>query len=65
MVNNAAQSTYNRLRDLVTKMEPDMNKFSEKINAAAGRRVRKSAQESKRLCQELRKQIQELINEGK
>jgi len=65
MANNAAQSTYNRLRDLVTKMEPDMNKFSEKINAAAGRRVRKVAQESRKLCVELRKQIQSIINEGK
>ncbi len=54
-------SIYNRLRDLTMRLEPDMNKFTDKQNAAAGRRVRKGLQEAKKLAQELRKEIQSAI----
>jgi len=60
-----ASKTYEKLRDIAMRMEPDMNKFSAKVNAAAGRRVRKGAQEVRKLCQELRKQIQDTINQNK
>lgn len=56
---------YNELRDLAMRLEPDMNKFSDKQNAAAGRRVRKGLQEIKKMAQELRKEIQLVTNDNK
>lgn len=47
-----------QLRDLVNSLETDFSKFYEKENHAAGARLRKGMQEIKRLCQEIRIEVQ-------
>lgn len=48
---------FNRLRQLVADMEPDVIKCHERKNRSAGVRVRKGLQEVKALAQEIRTQI--------
>jgi len=50
---------FNKLKELVASMEDDANKFYEKGNSSAGSRLRKSAQDGKKLFQELRLDVQE------
>lgn len=54
-----------QVRSLISDLEPDMEKFYEKGNKAAGTRARKTLQELKKLAQEIRLEIQEYKNEGK
>jgi len=49
---------YEKIKQLVTAIEEDVLKFSEKGNAAAGTRVRKGLQDIKRACQEMRDAVQ-------
>ncbi len=51
--------TYNKLKELVASMEEDAQKFFDKGNSSAGSRLRKSAQEGKKLFQELRINVQD------
>ena len=51
---------YEKIKQLITAIEEDVIKFSEKGNAAAGTRVRKGLQDVKRACQEMRDAIQDL-----
>lgn len=55
---------FEELKDLVMGLEDDFNKFYEKGNKAAGTRVRKGMQDLKVLSQEIRKEVQEMKNEG-
>ena len=52
------------LHSLIEELEPDMNKFYEKDNKAAGTRARKKLQEIKKLAQDIRLEIQEMKNSG-
>lgn len=53
------------LNSLIEELEPDMDKFYEKGNKAAGTRARKQLQEIKKLSQEIRLEIQDMKNTGK
>ncbi len=53
---------FDQLRDLVTSLEADFQKFYEKGNQAAGTRIRKGMQELKNLAQEIRLEVQEIKN---
>lgn len=54
-----------QVRSLISELEPDMDKFYEKGNKAAGTRARKKLQEIKKVSQEIRLEIQEMKNSGK
>lgn len=58
-------SRYNEMNDLLEQLKPDVNKFYEKGNKAAGTRARKTLQEIKKKSQEIRLEIQEWKNKGK
>ncbi|MEX0771486.1 MAG: histone H1 [Balneolaceae bacterium] len=57
-------SRIEQVKSLVDELEPDMVKFYEKGNKAAGTRARKSLQEIKKVAQEIRLEIQEMKNTG-
>ncbi len=48
---------YNNLKDLVTGMEADFEKFYDKGNKAAGTRIRKGMQDLKNMAQDIRKDV--------
>lgn len=58
-------SRYDELKNLLDQLEPDMNKFYEKGNKAAGTRARKTLQNMKKRAQEIRLEIQEWKNTGR
>ncbi len=53
-----------QMKSLIADLEPDMNKFYEKGNKAAGTRARKQLQEIKKVSQEIRLEIQDKKNSG-
>lgn len=53
---------FNELKELVTALEADADKFYGKSNSAAGTRVRKGMQDLKNLAQAIRLEIQETKN---
>lgn len=57
-------SRIEQVKSLVEELEPDMVKFYEKGNKAAGTRARKTLQEIKKLSQEIRLEIQAKKNAG-
>lgn len=58
-------SRFDEMSELLDQLEPDINKFYEKGNKAAGTRARKTLQEMKKKAQEIRMEIQEWKNTGK
>jgi hypothetical protein len=58
-------SRIEEVRELIAELEPDMEKFYEKGNKAAGTRARKTLQEVKKKSQEIRLEIQDMKNSGK
>ena len=52
--------SYNKLIEHLQSLEPDVEKFYEKGQAAAGTRVRKGLSELKKLAQDMRNEVQEL-----
>ncbi|MCL7988969.1 histone H1 [Sphingobacterium sp. lm-10] len=56
---------FNQLKDLLTSIEGDADKFFNNGNAAAGTRVRKGLQEIKTLAQEIRNEITAAKNDSK
>ncbi|HMR19086.1 MAG TPA: histone H1 [Sphingobacterium sp.] len=56
---------YTKLKDLVTSIEVDAEKFFNNGNSAAGTRVRKGLQEIKTLAQEIRNEVTAKKNVGK
>lgn len=52
------------VRNLMTELEEDLDKFYEKGNKAAGTRARKQLQDLKKLSQEIRLEIQDIKNKG-
>lgn len=53
---------FSEIRDLVTSLEGDFEKFYEKGNQAAGTRIRKGMQDLKNLAQDIRKEVQDIKN---
>ncbi len=58
-------SRIEQMNNLVEELEPDMVKFYEKGNKAAGTRARKTLQEIKKVSQDIRLEIQDMKNSGK
>lgn len=58
-------SRYDEMNDLLNQLEPDVNKFYEKGNKAAGTRARKTLQQVKKKAQEIRMEIQDWKNSGR
>lgn len=58
-------SRFDEMSELLDQLEPDINKFYEKGNKAAGTRARKTLQEIKKKAQDIRMEIQEWKNTGK
>ena len=56
---------YNQIKELWDSFEENHQAHSEKGNKAAATRARKSLLEIAKLCKDIRKQIQEIKNEGK
>ncbi len=58
-------SRYDEMNELLDQLEPDIDKFYNKGNKAAGTRARKTLQTMKKKAQEIRMEIQEWKNSGK
>ncbi|TVR14979.1 MAG: histone H1 [Balneolaceae bacterium] len=58
-------SRNDQLKALLADLEPELDKFYNKGNKAAGTRARKALQELKNLSQEIRLEIQDFKNTGK
>jgi hypothetical protein len=58
-------SRYDEMNDLMNQLQPDITKFYDKGNKAAGTRERKTLQDIKSKSQEIRLEIQEWKNSGK
>ena len=56
---------YQQLVDYVASLETDFHKFYEKGQAAAGTRVRKGLSELRKMCQYVRKNVQDVKAERK
>ena len=56
---------FQQLVDFVQSLEVDFHKFYEKGQAAAGTRVRKGLSELRKLCQDVRKDVQDVKAERK
>ncbi|MEX1010578.1 MAG: histone H1 [Balneolaceae bacterium] len=57
-------SRIQQMNSLVDELEPDLVKFYENRNKAAGTRARKTLQEIKKVSHEIRLEIQEMKNSG-
>ncbi len=57
-------SRIEQMKSLIDQLEPDMVKFYDKGNKAAGTRARKTLQEIKKVSQEIRLEIQDMKNSG-
>lgn len=57
-------SRINQMKSLINELEPDMVKFYDKGNKAAGTRARKTLQTIKNVSQEIRLEIQSKKNQG-
>jgi hypothetical protein len=55
---------FQELKDLITSLEGDIDKFYNKGNSAAGTRVRKGMQDLKNLAQTIRAEVQEIKNKA-
>ena len=54
------ETIYNQMISLLEEIQPDVEKFYDKGNKAAGTRVRKAMQEIKSLAQDQRVEISEM-----
>jgi len=57
-------SRIEEVKNLMSELEEDMEKFYDKGNKAAGTRARKQLQDLKKLAQEIRLEIQDIKNNG-
>jgi hypothetical protein len=57
-------SRIDEVKNLMSELEEDLDKFYNKGNKAAGTRARKQLQELKKLSQEIRLEIQDMKNNG-
>ena len=56
---------FTKMKNLLTSVEVDANKFYNSANSAAGTRVRKGMQDLKNLAQEIRNEVTEKKNSAK
>lgn len=56
---------FGKLKELISSVEADADKFFNKGNAAAGTRVRKALQDVKSLAQDIRNDVTSIKNSGK
>ncbi len=56
-------SRIDEVKNLMTELEEDLEKFYDKGNKAAGTRARKQLQDLKKLSQEIRLEIQDIKNQ--
>lgn len=56
------KNRFSEIKDLITSLEGDFEKFYDKKNQAAGTRVRKGMQDLKNLAQDIRKEVQDIKN---
>lgn len=57
-------SRIEEVKNLMSELEEDMEKFYDKGNKAAGTRARKQLQDLKKLAQEIRLEIQDMKNKA-
>jgi hypothetical protein len=57
-------SRIDEVKNLMTELEGDLDKFYNKGNKAAGTRARKQLQDLKKLSQTIRLEIQDMKNNG-
>lgn len=57
-------SRIDEVKNLMSELEVEMEKFYNKGNKAAGTRARKHLQDLKKLSQEIRLEIQDIKNKG-
>jgi hypothetical protein len=57
-------SRIDEVKNLMSELEVDLDKFYNKSNKAAGTRARKQLQDLKKLCQDIRLEIQDMKNNG-
>lgn len=57
-------SRFTEVKDLVSSLEEDFEKFYEKGNKAAGTRVRNGMQAIKNLAQDIRKEVTDIKNKS-
>ena len=62
--NNQKMKKFTELKELVTALEADADKFYNKANSAAGTRIRKGMQDLKNLAQAIRLEVQETKNKA-
>ena len=55
---------FQELKNLLSSLEGDFDKFYNKGNSAAGTRVRKGMQDLKNIAQAIRAEVQELKNKA-
>lgn len=53
---------FSEIKELITSLESDFDKFYDKKNQAAGTRVRKGMQDLKNMAQDIRKEVQDMKN---
>ena len=53
---------FSEIKDLISSLESDFEKFYDKKNQAAGTRVREGMQDLKYLAQDIRKEVQDIKN---
>lgn len=58
-------SKYDELLKFVQSLEPDVQKFYEKGQAAAGTRLRKGLSDLKKMAQDMRNEVQDLKTKRK
>jgi hypothetical protein len=56
------KNRFSEIKDLITSLEGDFEKFYDKKNQAAGTRVRKGMQDLKNVAQDIRKEVQDIKN---
>ena len=57
-------SRIDEVKNLMSELEVDLDKFYNKGNKAAGTRARKSLQDLKKLAQDIRLEIQDMKNKA-
>jgi hypothetical protein len=58
-------SRFNEVKDLISGLEGDFEKFYDNVNKAAGTRVRNGMNEIKKLAQDIRKEVTDMKNSKK
>lgn len=55
---------FEEVKNILMSVESDFEKFYDKGNKAAGTRIRKAMQDLKNIAQDVRKEVQDMKNNG-